>query len=42
MAVGDTIVIRKYETNFEIVHNPLYPKWHKLVTKLSWGQSPQT
>ncbi|HUU82106.1 MAG TPA: NAD(+)/NADH kinase [Phycisphaerae bacterium] len=42
LAVNDTIVIRKYETNFEIVHNPLYPKWHKLVTKLSWGQSPQT
>ena len=41
LAVGDTIVVKKHEANFEIVHNPLYPKWHKLVTKLSWGQSPE-
>lgn len=38
LAIGDTIVIKKYEANFEIVHNPLHPKWHKIVTKLSWGQ----
>ena len=41
LLVGDTIVIKKHEAHFQIVHNPLYAKWHKLVTKLSWGQSPQ-
>ena len=39
LSVGDTVVLKKLDTNFQIVHNPLHPKWHKLVTKLSWGQS---
>ncbi|MCP4250817.1 MAG: NAD(+)/NADH kinase [bacterium] len=35
---GDTITLKKYDTNFHLVRNPQHPKWHSLVTKLNWGQ----
>ncbi len=36
----DRITIRRFEKDFLLVHNPLYTKWHKLVTKLHWGRGP--
>lgn len=42
LEVGDTLVIKKFDANFAIVHNPLHPKWHKLVTKLNWGKPPES
>ncbi len=38
LSTGDSIVIKRFESNFQIVHNPRQPKWHSLVRKLSWGQ----
>ncbi|MEE9293983.1 MAG: NAD(+)/NADH kinase [Phycisphaerae bacterium] len=37
---GDCVTIRRFDTDFLLVHNPLYPKWHNLMTKLHWGQAP--
>jgi NAD+ kinase len=37
---GDRVTVRRFETDFLLVHNPTYPKWHNLVTKLHWGQAP--
>ncbi len=37
---GDRVTIRRFNTDFMLVHNPLYPKWHNLVTKLHWGRAP--
>ncbi len=40
LARGHRVRIRQHPATFKIVHNPLYPPWHKLITKLSWGQAP--
>ena len=37
---GDRVTIRRFDTDFQLVRNPLYTRWHNLVTKLHWGQSP--
>jgi len=37
---GDRVTIRRFDTDFQLVHNPLYAKWHNLVTKLHWGRLP--
>ena len=37
---SDRITLRRFDTDFVLVHNPLYAKWHNLVTKLHWGQAP--
>lgn len=34
---GDTVTIRRFAHDFQLVRNPRYTKWHKLVTKLHWG-----
>jgi NAD+ kinase len=41
LSPNDAISIKRYDANFQIVHNPAHPKWYNLVTKLSWGQSPE-
>ena len=35
----DRTTVQRSETTFKLVHNPMYPRWHKLVDKLGWGQS---
>lgn len=40
LSPGDRISVRRSDASFLVVRNPLYAKWHKLVTKLHWGQSP--
>ncbi|MBN1511719.1 MAG: NAD(+)/NADH kinase [Phycisphaerae bacterium] len=35
----DRVVVRRSQTTFKLVHNPMYPRWHKLVDKLGWGQA---
>ena len=37
---GDRVSVQRFSTDFLIVRNPLYAKWHNLVTKLHWGKSP--
>jgi NAD+ kinase len=37
---GDKVTVRRFETDFLLVHNPHYSKWHNLVTKLHWGRAP--
>jgi NAD+ kinase len=40
LRLGDRLTIRKYGIECQIIHNPLYAKWHNLVAKLHWGRSP--
>ncbi len=37
---GDRVTIRRFESDFLLVRNPLHAKWHNLTTKLHWGRSP--
>ncbi len=37
---GDRVTIKRYACALHIVCNPMYPRWHKLVTKLHWGKQP--
>ena len=37
---GDRVTIKRFSADFMVVRNPLYASWHKLVTKLHWGQAP--
>lgn len=37
---GDRVTIRRFASDFLVVRNPKYAKWHNLVTKLHWGQPP--
>ncbi len=37
---GDRVAIRRSPSDFYVVRNPHYGRWHKLITKLHWGQSP--
>ncbi len=39
---GDRVVVRRFGADFLVVRNPRYARWHNLVTKLHWGQSPGT
>ena len=38
---GDEVTIQRFASDFLVVRNPQYTKWHKLVTKLHWGRAPQ-
>lgn len=38
---GDRVSIHRFETDVQIVRNPSYGRWHKLVTKLYWGRAPE-
>lgn len=40
MSTGDRVSIGRSEFNLQIVRNPQYPRWHRLVSKLRWGQPP--
>jgi len=40
LKLGDHVIVRRFPTDFLLVRNPQYPKWHNLMTKLHWGQSP--
>lgn len=40
LAPGDRLVIRRFSHDFLLVRNPQYARWHKLKTKLHWGQAP--
>jgi NAD+ kinase len=37
---GDRVTVKRFGADYMLVHNPCYPRWHNLVTKLHWGQSP--
>ncbi len=37
---GNRLTVRRFDSDFLLVHNPLYARWHNLVTKLHWGQAP--
>jgi NAD+ kinase len=37
---GDKVTVRRFPHDFLLVRNPQYGRWHKLITKLHWGQSP--
>ena len=37
---GDILTIKKSDNSFQTVRNPRHPRWHNLVNKLNWGQSP--
>lgn len=37
---GDRVTIRRAQSTFQVVRNPAHAKWHKLVTKMHWGQPP--
>jgi NAD kinase len=37
---GDHVVIRRFGKDLLLVRNPIHGAWHKLITKLHWGQSP--
>lgn len=36
----DVIHVQRFPADFQLVHNPLYPPWHNLMTKLRWGLPP--
>ncbi len=38
---GDSISIKRFDTNLQIVRNPQHAAWHNLVTKMRWGQPPE-
>ena len=37
---GNRVTIRRFDTDYLLVRNPLYTRWHNLVTKLHWGKAP--
>ncbi len=37
---GDCVRVHRFNTDFRLVRNPLYARWHNLLTKLHWGRSP--
>ncbi len=37
---GDRVRVQRFSSDFLLVRNPQHAKWHNLVTKLHWGQSP--
>jgi NAD+ kinase len=40
LAPGDRVSVRRFEKDLLLVRNPLYVRWHKLVSKLHWGRAP--
>ncbi len=40
LRAGDRIRVQRFPACLKLVRNPANPKWHGLVTKLHWGQSP--
>jgi NAD+ kinase len=40
LRTADRVIIRRYAHDFLLVRNPRHDRWHNLVTKLHWGQSP--
>ncbi len=38
---GDRVTVRRFHADFRLVRNPRYARWHNLVTKLHWGQTPR-
>jgi len=41
LAINDVVKIRKQESDFLIVNNPLRSQWDTLATKLSWAEKPK-
>jgi len=37
---GDRVTVQRFSSDFLLVRNPQHAKWHNLMTKLHWGQSP--
>jgi NAD+ kinase len=37
---GDRVTVKNSPAKLLLVRNPSYPRWHRLVTKLHWGQNP--
>ena len=37
---GDRVSLRRFDTDLLLVRNPMYARWHKLVSKMHWGQGP--
>ncbi|MCH8967438.1 MAG: NAD(+)/NADH kinase [Planctomycetes bacterium] len=37
---GDRVTIRRFESDYLLVRNPRYARWHGLITKLHWGRGP--
>ncbi len=37
---NDRVIIQRFSADLEMVRNPLYARWHKLVNKLHWGWAP--
>ena len=40
LQLGDRVTVQQFPSDFLLVRNPQYPKWHNLMAKLHWGQSP--
>lgn len=40
MAPGDTVIIKRNPADIQVIRNPLHAQWHKLITKLHWGEGP--
>ncbi|MCH7526630.1 MAG: hypothetical protein IID39_04265 [Planctomycetes bacterium] len=40
LKAGDCVSVKRFGSDFLLVRNPRFPKWHSLVTKLRWGQPP--
>jgi NAD+ kinase len=40
IAPGDGVIIKRHAAAVQVIRNPLYAQWHKLVTKLHWGEGP--
>lgn len=40
LAAGDSVTVRRFESDFLLVRKPGVTPWHKLVTKMHWGQQP--
>ncbi|UCG16038.1 MAG: NAD(+)/NADH kinase [Phycisphaerales bacterium] len=40
LRADDRATVQRSDTTFKLIHNPMYPRWHKLVDKLGWGRHP--
>lgn len=40
LRAGDRVVVKRFDRDCLVVHNPLFTGWHKLVNKLHWGKAP--
>lgn len=41
LAVGDKVIVRKYDGRFLVVNNPLRTQWDTLADKLKWAEKPR-